>query len=583
MLERPSIPGDVAPRLRRRLSRRRLPWALLVVLAVLPDIPAHASDPPGEGATFRGVVAAGFDGYFRVGRCLPIRVTLTNEGPDVSGQVVVRLQGESYVQPVSLSSPSRKTLSFYVIPSADVHELEVLVVARGAPLIALRSPVHRLGHQEQLAVASSTLKSGLPARNPPAEPSTRARTVFIDLEDFPERWSDYEAVDAVLLDSSDTAHLGETQRRALRRWTLVGGAVTLVSRAGRGAEEETLNAGKSGPGNASGVVTPYGLGSFRQTVSLGAPFAAAGDSSTAYRTSLSDVDQEIFASTRLAEPFSRTYLVRYAGAFLAVYGFGLAASLRLLRSRRGWTFAAMAGIAFVFSLLCPAMGWLAHAGNAPVRQLSLTHVFLNNLDQFTTNQVVLVSPRRTLRRLRPALPAAYLVQDRPQDSGAGGVYEFEDSGVPTAVFDAPLWMTRLVSVAGFPTQGPFMALRGEDAITLVNRSPFLLHECSWIRRGVATRIADLPAGEERVLDPGSPGGSDGPVLEGRSSAFLSKVVAEYENESRNGTVGDCVVCATGSPAPAVTSDIRDLSFSGSAAVVYHLGMRQASAAESDTR
>jgi len=57
------------------------------------------------------VVAAGFDGYFRVGRCLPVRVTLTNEGPDVSGQVVVRLQGESYVQSVSLPSPSRKTLS----------------------------------------------------------------------------------------------------------------------------------------------------------------------------------------------------------------------------------------------------------------------------------------------------------------------------------------------------------------------------------------------------------------------------------------------------------------------------------------
>ncbi|MCK7498440.1 MAG: hypothetical protein MZW92_53275 [Comamonadaceae bacterium] len=163
----------------------------------------------------------------------------------------------------------------------------------------------------------------------------------------------------------------------------------------------------------------------------------------------------------------------------------------------------MAAIALVFSLLSPAMGWLAHAGNAPVRQLSLTHVFLNSVDLFTTNQVVLLSPRRTVRRLSPTLPAAYLVQDRREDSGAGGVYEFADSGVPTAAFDAPLWMTRLVSVAGFPAQGPFMALRGEDAITLVNRSSFLLHECSWIRRGIATRIADLPAGQERVLDSGA--------------------------------------------------------------------------------
>ena len=582
MLERPFIPGDVAPRLRRRVAGRRLPWALLALLAVPPGTPVRASAPAGERAAIRGVVAAGFDGYFRVGRCLPVRVTLTNEGPDVSGQIVVRLQGESYVQSVSLPSPSRKTLSFYVIPSADVRELEVLVEARGAPLITLRTPLRRLGHQEQLAIASSTLRSGPPARSPSSDPSTRARTVFIELGEFPERWSDYEAVDAVLLDSSDTARLGETQRSALRRWTLVGGAVSLLSRAGRGADE-TPGAGTTGPGNTSGVVTPYGLGSFRQTASLDAPFAAMEDSGKAYRTSLPDVDQEIFAGTRLAKPFSRTYLVWYTGAFLAVYGLALAASLRFLRSRRGWTFAAMAAIALMFSLLSPAMGWLAHAGNAPVRQLSLTHVFVNSVDLFTTNQVVLLSPRRTVRRLSPTLPAAYLVQDRREDSGAGGVYEFADSGVPTAAFDAPLWMTRLVSVAGFPAQGPFMALRGEDAVTLVNRSPFLLHECSWIRRGVATRIADLPAGQERVLDPGSFEGNDGAVLEGRPSAFLSRVVAEYENESRTGTMGDCVVCATGSPAPAVTSDVRDLSFSGSAAVVYHLGARQANAAESGTR
>ena len=582
MLERLSIQADVASRLRRRPSRRRLTWALLALLAVLTAAPVPASDTTGEGAAIRGAVAAGFDGYFRVGRCLPIRVTLTNKGPDVSGQVVLRLQGETYVQPVSLPSPSQKTLSFYVIPSADVRELEVLVVARGATLATLRTPVRRLGHQERLAVASATLKSELPARNPSSDPSARARIVFIDLQDFPERWSDYEAVDAVLVDSGDTAHLGEAQRSALRRWTLVGGSVTLVSRAGRGAEEAP-SAGKAGPGSASGVVTPYGLGSFRQTASLDAPFAAADDSSSAYRTSLPDVDQEIFASTRLAGPTSRTYLVWYAGAFLAVYGFSLAASLRLSRSRRGWTFPALAGVAIVFSLLSPAMGWLAHAGRAPVRQLSLTHVFLNSVDLFTTNQVALVSPRRTVRRLSPTLPAAYLVQDRPQDASDGGVYEFDAGGVPTAVFDAPLWMTRLVSVAGFPARGPFMALRGEHAITLVNRSSYLLHECSWIRRGVATRIADLPAGQERALDPGSPGGNDGATPAGRMSVFLSRVVAEYESETRNGTMGDCVVCATGSPAPAVTSDIRDLSFSGSAAVVYHLGTPQASAAESDTR
>jgi len=582
MLERPSIPGDVARHARRRLSGRRLPWALFALFAVLPGALARAADPPGDGAVLRGEVAAGFDGHFRVGRCLPIRVTLTNQGPDVGGQVEVRLQGVSYAQSVSLPSPSQKTLSFYVIPSSDVHELEVRVVAHGATLLTLRSPVRRLGHQEQLVVASSSLRSGLLARNPPSDPGASARTVFVDLEDFPEHWSGYETADTVLLDASDTVSLGETQRSALRRWTLVGGAVTLVRRSESG-DEETVIAGNAGPGNAPGAVTPYGLGSFRQSASLDASFAAASGSGTAYRTSLPDVDREIFASARLAEPSSRTRLVWWAGAFLAVCGFSLAASVLLLRSRRGWTFPVMIGVALVFSLLSPVLGWLAHAGTAPARQLSLTHVFLNSVDLFTTNQVTLLSPRRMVRRVTPILPGAYLVQDGLQGSAAGGGYEFGDNGVPTAVFDAPLWMTHSVSVSGFPSQGPFTALRVENVITLVNRSSFGLHGCSWIRGGVAIRIADLPAGQERALDPGTLGGKDGSFPAARRSAFLSRVVAEYEGETRNGSIGDCVVCEMGPPAPAVASDVRDLSFSGSAAVVYHLGTWQASVAGSDTR
>jgi len=144
------------------------------------------------------------------------------------------------------------------------------------------------------------------------------------------------------------------------------------------------------------------------------------------------------------------------------------------------------------------------------------------------------------------VPAAYLVQGRREESGAGGVYEFADSGVPTAAFDAPLWMTRLVRIAGFPAQGPFMALRGEDANHA--REPVTVP---------ASRVLLDPA---RRRDPNrGPTSRPGACARSRVSwrqrrrrpraprvRLLSRVVAEYENESRTGTIGDCVVCATGS-------------------------------------
>jgi len=90
------------------------------------------------------------------------------------------------------------------------------------------------------------------------------------------------------------------QRSALRRWTLVGGAVSLLSRAGRGARTGRWAPAQLVPGTRPGWSTHYGLGSFRQTASLDATFAAMEDSGKSYRTSLPDVDQEVFAGTRLA-------------------------------------------------------------------------------------------------------------------------------------------------------------------------------------------------------------------------------------------------------------------------------------------
>jgi len=370
----------------------------------------------------------------------------------------------------------------------------------------------------------------------------------------------------VLLDVSDAAQLGEVQRSALRRWTLVGGAVSLVGRAERGWTHHTAS-----------------VPSARRPIStlLSRPIPAR------------PTGRRCLTSTRrssrrpgLPETSSRTYLVWYAEPFSP----STASALRrrcasCVREGDGHSLP-WPGSRSCSRCSLRRLGWVAHAGRAPVRQLSLTHVFLNSVDLFTTNQVALLSPRRMVRRsVRPCRRRIWFRTGRRTRASAAST-EFESSGVATAVFDAPLWMTRLVSVAGFPTQGPFMALRGENAITLVNRSSFLLARVlvDPARRRDSNR---RPAGgQERALDPGGPAATTAmtaPSLRAAGPPSSQGWSPNTRAKTRNGTIGDCVVCAMGSPTPAVTSDIRDLSFSGSAAVVYHLGTRQASAAESDTR
>ena len=536
---------------------------LRIIFAVLSiACPIHSA----AGQNVKGEIAAGFKGYYRIGKCMPIKIHLENSGSDLAGKIVIQISQSSFSQVVSLPSPSRKTFAFYIVPPKYFHELEVKLFTDGKLLKAFNSAVRRVSDEELLIIKASTLRLPLSSGDPLSESQHKEKTVYLAPEDFPESWNDYDAVNSVVLDVSDTTRLNELQRTALSRWTLLGGSVILINRDGTIAE----------PGKTIEAAFPrtvLGLGSF------GGIEDFERNAAPVYKPSLLDLDEEIFKALRVRNPIPLGKIILPLGIFLLLYGCMVVSCHHFstkIGKRSIWSFAGVPAIAILFAGLCPWISKGVNAGNMLVRQYSIAHVFANSVDAFTTNDLSLLFPRKGSGTLRPVVPSSYMVQNESEDTANIRYYEFQGKGVPAATINMDLWRTRLLSLASFSSQGQLTVLRNTESTVLVNRSAYGLRDCTLIQNGVSVPIGDMPAGRELQLKAESAMPDvDAASRRNLGSGILSKAVDVYQSETLAGMTGDCVICAMNGLIPGFKSDSEGLSYEGSTAVIYHLGKNPA--------
>jgi hypothetical protein len=502
------------------------------------------------GQAIKGEVIAGFGGYYRIGKCMPVKVNLENSGADLTGEISILISRTTFTQAVSLPSPSKKTYVFYVAPPKYFQDLEVKLFSEGKLLNVFAASVHRVSDDERLVLKSSTLKPfSLETSSPPAQ---KEKVAFLDPQDFPESWADYEAVNSIILDDSDVIRLNETQRGALSRWTKLGGGATLFNR-----DKE------------SSIRNPLGLGSFggidKQAQSEEAP----------YQPSLLDLDEEIFKALRIREPIPHAGTVWPLSGFLLLYGLAIVFCLWMSRkpgSVKTWSYVALPACAILFSALSPLTSQVVNGGKALVRQYSVNHVFANSMDAFATYDLSLIFPSRGEVKLSPAIQSPFIVQGESDNSTDPIHYEFEGKGTPAAIFNTNMGSTKLISLSGFSNRSPFLVLHDMDSFTLANKSKSALHDCTLIRNGVSAMIGDIPTGKEiRLKSSLDASGSEAPAGRSHYSNMLSKTIDVYETETLAGSTGDCVICAMDVAIPSLKDDNLGLSYRGSTAVIYHLG------------
>jgi hypothetical protein len=134
-------------------------------------------------------VDAGFDGYYRVGAWLPVRIAVENTGSDRSGFFAVTWDQSRFRQAVDLPAPTRRSLEFYVLASSGVTQLDVDFVDASGAVDRVSVEVWPLLPDEQLRLVG-THTSSLESFQSPGR-----LEVFVPAQLWPYRWMGLDGVD----------------------------------------------------------------------------------------------------------------------------------------------------------------------------------------------------------------------------------------------------------------------------------------------------------------------------------------------------------------------------------------------------
>ena len=203
--------------------------------AVATTTPPSSPIPGPGGAPLRMSLDAGFDGHFRPNTWTPILVSVSNDGPDLSGELVINaesgalgLSSASYHVPLTLPTHSSKRLFVYATFNGAAQRATVdLVDAHGVTQISSTVPLSLIDPINKLYVVVDESPVGavdLSAARPAGAVAYQAQWT---LDHFPDMADGWQAVDGLLLTDTDTSQLSSAQRRALGDWVMNGGHLIL--------------------------------------------------------------------------------------------------------------------------------------------------------------------------------------------------------------------------------------------------------------------------------------------------------------------------------------------------------------------
>lgn len=180
-------------------------------------------------------VSAGFGGVFREGMWLPLRVRVRNDGPPVTGRLIVRPEtsgrvvSNAYSAPIDLPTGSDKIAFLYIQARGLNAQIQVELLADDNVLVT-RQPVNLFGiNPQDRLYASITGPTGqhisFSGANIGGFSSYQA---LWDLADIPENGLALTAIDMMVFNDVDTGGLTAGQRRAITDWVINGGHLVVT-------------------------------------------------------------------------------------------------------------------------------------------------------------------------------------------------------------------------------------------------------------------------------------------------------------------------------------------------------------------
>jgi len=215
------------------LSKSFLRFISIALVAILFATPSSQTALAQSQGELKLSAQAGFDGYCKEGRWLPVRVTVENTGVGVDAQIQIINIEDTENKPfvaaeISLPSTSRKVLFLSVYPQSFFSGLKVRLVADGKTLAESDLKI--------TCIRAENLLIGLLTDSPASydalagvKPLTgTVKIAQVGLDDLPDQVTGWAGLDALVISGVDTSALSSAQRQALELWVADGGRLFVV-------------------------------------------------------------------------------------------------------------------------------------------------------------------------------------------------------------------------------------------------------------------------------------------------------------------------------------------------------------------
>jgi hypothetical protein len=215
---------------------------------------AHAANPPASGMHLQ--VDIGFNSYYRIGYWTPIHITISNQGPDFSGRLVINtVSGQSlpgsmastspwsFEEPVTLARGTQKQIALTVplyMGLFSPHGVLVKLLDQHSNLVAMQEQMPEyLGPSDFLVGIFSDYSAGFDPLSTVTLPNRYSSIVLVPLDasTMPTTTTVLANFDVIVLDDFATRTLSSAQLSTLQTWVNQGGALIEI---GGSAWQRTL-------------------------------------------------------------------------------------------------------------------------------------------------------------------------------------------------------------------------------------------------------------------------------------------------------------------------------------------------------
>ncbi len=179
---------------------------------------------------------AGFDGYYKDGAWIPVRVSVANNGPDLEGSLRVSIpRGYAnaeivFERLIQLPTQSRREFFLYVAPEGYLTDLRVEFFDTQSKTVRATT-VARLVQAAAADMVYGVLASSPSAFGGLADLDPLNGTAFVaqlDPADLPPAVKGWQGLDVLVISDVDTGQFSPEQRAALAGWVATGGRLIVA-------------------------------------------------------------------------------------------------------------------------------------------------------------------------------------------------------------------------------------------------------------------------------------------------------------------------------------------------------------------